>query len=306
MQLKELILGLALASAVTAPGAQALVLWGNSAGGSITLEGFDPTTGAVVHQFSEGGGNGRGVVVVGNTIYWTRVGDGNLYKADATTGAPLGSIATGQSSLATIAYDGTNFWLGDYSGTSKAYHFNLSTGMVDKTISLANCQGNCDGLEFFQRGATGFLISNRYDGGFGGANTYDIYDLNGNLVTPGFITGHVTSGNTGIAYDGTNFYISDIFNNSVSEFNGVTGAFMQTITLGGPIPSGGRELEDLSFDYSQVIPVPTPLVGRGLSVLLAVGGILLGAKLLERSRKRRSSGIAPAVALRRLSQHGIT
>jgi hypothetical protein len=229
---------------------------------------------------------------VGNTLYWTRVGDGNLYKADATTGASLGSIATGQTSLATIAYDGTNFWLGDYSGTNKAYHFNISTGMVDKTISLANCTGFCDGLEYFQRGGVGYLISNRYDGGLGGANHYDIYDLNGNLVTPAFITGTDTSGNTGIAYDGTNFFISNIFHNSVSEFNGLTGAFMQTTTLGGPIPSGGRVLEDLSFDYSQVIPVPAPLVGRGLPVLLAVGGILLGAKLLERSRKRRSSGIA--------------
>jgi hypothetical protein len=34
--------------------------------------------------------------------------------------------------------------------------------------------------------------------------------------------------------------------------------------------------------------VPAPLIGRGLPVLLAVGGVLFGAKLLERSRRRRS------------------
>ena len=36
-----------------------------------------------------------------------------------------------------------------------------------------------------------------------------------------------------------------------------------------------------------VAAVPAPSIGRGLPVLLAVGGILLGAKLLERSKKHR-------------------
>jgi hypothetical protein len=33
------------------------------------------------------------------------------------------------------------------------------------------------------------------------------------------------------------------------------------------------------------VPVPAPLIGHGLFVLLAVGGVLFGAKLLERSKK---------------------
>ena len=41
-----------------------------------------------------------------------------------------------------------------------------------------------------------------------------------------------------------------------------------------------------------VQPVPAPLIGHGLAVVLAVGGVLFGAKLLERSRKRRSCGTA--------------
>jgi hypothetical protein len=32
------------------------------------------------------------------------------------------------------------------------------------------------------------------------------------------------------------------------------------------------------------VAVPAPLIGHGLSVLLAVGGLLFGAKLLERSK----------------------
>jgi hypothetical protein len=33
--------------------------------------------------------------------------------------------------------------------------------------------------------------------------------------------------------------------------------------------------------------VPAPLIGRGLPVLLAVGGLLFGAKLLERGKRHR-------------------
>lgn len=130
--------GLALATTAAAPDAHALLLWGDSAG-SNAIE---------VHQFSPNTGNGRGMVVVGNTAYYTVAGSGNLYELNATTGAPIGSISTGQRSLATIAYDGKNFWLGDYSGTNHAYHFDLASGMVDKTISLPNCTDFCDGLEY--------------------------------------------------------------------------------------------------------------------------------------------------------------
>jgi hypothetical protein len=39
--------------------------------------------------------------------------------------------------------------------------------------------------------------------------------------------------------------------------------------------------------------VPAPLIGHGLPVILAVGGILFSAKLFERSKKRRSLGTLP-------------
>jgi hypothetical protein len=42
--------------------------------------------------------------------------------------------------------------------------------------------------------------------------------------------------------------------------------------------------------------VPAPVIGRGLPVILAVGGVLFGAKLLERSKKHRSPGTAPPPA----------
>jgi hypothetical protein len=48
----------------------------------------------------------------------------------------------------------------------------------------------------------------------------------------------------------------------------------------------------IGFDNVTVGAVPAPLVGHGLTGVLAVGGILFGAKLLERGRRRRLPGTA--------------
>jgi hypothetical protein len=63
---------------------------------------------------------------------------------------------------------------------------------------------------------------------------------------------------------------------------------------GANIPSGANfDLQFGSFNAADhLTTVPAPLIGGGLPVLLAVGGILFGAKLLERSKKRRSLGTA--------------
>src|ERR1700682_5560199 len=78
------------------------------------------------------------------------------------------------------SYDGTNFWVADYSGTKNAYLVSPS-GTLMRTIVLANCTSFCDGLEFFN----GKLISNRGD--TVNPATYDIYDLNGTVITTAFI-----------------------------------------------------------------------------------------------------------------------
>lgn len=257
------------------PHANALLLWGNNASYSVVIEAFDPATGAVVHQYTTPqSGNGRGVVTVGNVVYYTKVGDGNIYKLDANTGTFLGSIATGQSSLSTIAYDGTNFYLGDYSGSNHVFHFNVGTGLIDNTITLGNCTGNCDGLEYFQVGGQGRLISNRGDAD----GPYDVYDTSGNLLTAAFLPGGAT---TGVAFDGTDFFVSNINGNSVSVYDS-SGTFIRTTTLGSPLPATGtgtRLLEDLSFDYNVVIPTPEP-ASLGL-----LGAGLFGLSLLRRRRK---------------------
>ncbi len=251
-------------------------IWGNSAGDG--LYEYDLSNGNLLKSYFPGvvfnvGWNGRGVVQVGNTLYLTNADDNNVYRMNATTGASEGvtfSIA-GAFGLSAIAYDGTNFWVADYSGSDKAYLYS-PTGMLLKTISLANCTGNCDGLEYF----SGKLIENRFDGGVGGPNQYDVYDTNGNLLTPAFFTS-TSSASTGIAFDGTNFWTSNIFSGSLSEWNGTTGAFIGNLTL--QTPSGSFEIEDLSVNYSQVItgvPEPASWGMLGLGTLLI--GVFLGMR----------------------------
>lgn len=218
--------------------AQNTLLWTNSAG-SNAITAVDKNTGVLDRQFNPGKGNGRGMVVVGNTIYFTIANNGNVYKLDATTGADLGIAFTvpGASGLSTIAFDGTNFWIGDYSGTNNAYYV-TPTGTVLKTVSLANCTSFCDGLEFFN----GKLISNRGDSPVA---VYDVYDTNGVLLQAAFISG--SHQGRGIAFDGTNFFIADA--STIYVYDGTTGAFIRQMTPGGT----GQNYEDLSTDYAQRI-----------------------------------------------------
>jgi hypothetical protein len=186
---------------------------------------------------------------------------------------------TGSSGLSTIAYDGTNFWIGDYSGTNNAYYYS-PTGTLLNTIQLSNCTSYCDGLEYFN----GKLISNRGDI----VGPYDVYDTNGTLLTPNFIDTSLVPGlgPTGIAFDGTNFYVSDIFNSRAQVFNGTTGAFIQTVNYTG---ATGFLIEDLSFDYVQVLPTPTgtaptaavPTLSTPMLVLLGIAIVLVAFLVLR-------------------------
>jgi hypothetical protein len=62
------------------------------------------------------------------------------------------------------------------------------------------------------------------------------------------------------------------------------------LTLEAIYDNKGR---DISLEVVPTVPVPAPLIGGGVPAFLAVSGMLFGAKIRERSRKRRSLGTIP-------------
>ncbi len=246
-----------------AAGAQSNLLWTNSAQGfgPAHIQAFDRTTGALVRSFSGASGNGRGIVVVGNTVYYTMTNENLIHKMDATTGADLGVITTETQSMSTIGWDGSSFWTSDYSGTNRAFRIALD-GSTIKTITLGNAHEFMDGMEWFNNK----LIANRDDGG----NVYDVYDLDGNLLQSAFIT-NPTSFSTGIAYDGTYFYASNLFDQSFARFDGTTGAFIDNVKATGQTFLAA---EDLSVDYSQRQDIPGTVTPEPASTVFLATGLV--------------------------------
>ena len=276
-----LLCGLVVALAVASFAGTVTTLYANNAtGDSPYIYQIDATTGAVMNTFTNLQGiNGRGVIDVGNTLYYTDADSGNVYKYDLSTQTQLGVAfnVAGASGLASITYDGTDFWIGDYSGTNHAFLYS-PTGTLLKTITLANCTGFCDGLTFFKQGNTGFLLSNRVDGCCGGTPVdYDVYDLNGNLVRADFITEPNLS--TGVAWDGTNFWTSNIDNGAISEW-GANGNFLGTQTLTGYPSVFSPLIEGMSFNFQQTVGTPE----SGTFVMLGTG--LLGLAGFARRKMR--------------------
>ena len=262
-------LAVASLSLATSVLAAPTVIWTNNAG-TPRVQSFNTTTGVRGADFTASGGNGRGIVVVGDVVYTTDANSGFIGRFNSSTGASLGGCTVaGSSGFSTIGYDGDAFWTSDYTGSNKAYRIDTNCNLL-KTITLANSEPFYDGLEFFN----GKLIANRFDGGFGGGNQYSVYDTDGNLLTANFIdtTGH--GNGTGIAYDGADFWISDITNNRVTVWNGTTGGFKGALTLIG----SNNAIEDLSFNYEErvdtcrvncnpTVPEPATLSLVGLALL---------------------------------------
>jgi hypothetical protein len=249
--------------------ASADTIWGNTATfGPVQLAEFDTVTGAKLTEFTVSAtGNGRGIVVVGDILYWTMVGDANIYKTDKNTGLSLGSILTSNGSMSTIAWDGSYFWTSDYSGSNEAYKIDPVTGLNVDTINLSLAGSNMDGMEFFFDGlGNPRLIANRGDA----QGPYDIYDTAGGLITANFIT--PTFQPTGIAYDGTNFFVSDIFSQSMSVYSGTNGSLIRSFNY-DPFSGPYSLIEDLSFDYTVTLPPPPPVPEPGTMALLGLGAL---------------------------------
>lgn len=239
----------------------------NATSGAPIITSYDLSGNLLSSFTAPHGNNGRGIVQVGNILYYTSANTNGVYGYNTATSTDLGTVfsVTGASGLATMAYDGSNFYIGDYSGTNNVYKYS-PTGTLLATIALSQCTGFCDGLEY----ANGKLISNRSDTG----NVYDVYSLTGTLLQSAFITSP-DGASTGIAYDGTNYYTSSVYSGRIQVFDNA-GVFNHTLTLGGSAYKLG---EDLSVNYAAVLPgVPEAATW----VMIIAGFGLVGTALRRR------------------------
>jgi hypothetical protein len=272
--------------AVTALPAQAgSIVYGNNARfGNVDIEAFDVSTGNKVDGFllpdpAARSDNGRGVAVLGHDIYYTTADSGNIWKTNDSPSHPdLGVVVnTGFSGIANVATDGVYLYANNYQAVNGPINKYTPAGVLVGSITLSGPDaqaGDRDGFEVQNNshilsGATTF-IANRGDG----EGPYDVYDSNGVEIISDFIdpAAHGSTFVTGIAFDGTDYYVSDPEGNKLLEFD-IDGNYVGTIDLSGdPSPNGQRLLEDLSAVgntvNNQVSGAPAPaglvLAGTGL------------------------------------------
>lgn len=232
--------------------AQSPYLYGNNTPGTPGpyIYQIDKTNGMVVDTYTNlsGSAYGRGVLVIGNTMYYTNSDSNQVYGYDISIHQNLGvmfTVTVANHGLASIAYDGNGLWIQDYDilGSTKVFHYSLSGNYLG-TINVSACANqNCDGLGYFGDQNNSWLISNRGDD----VDPYDLYDANGTPGPTGFIT--PSSNDTGITWDCHNFYSSDIFNAKINVWNS-NGGYVNTLPLSG-WPSGYPPLiEGLSAGYA--------------------------------------------------------
>jgi hypothetical protein len=78
----------------------------------------------------------------------------------------------------------------------------------------------------------------------------------------------------GIAISGSDLFVTNRSGNTIGEYT-TSGA-----TVNAALITGLQGPEGIV-----IAPVPAPVIGHGMLVFLAVGGVLLGSKLLERRRE---------------------
>jgi uncharacterized protein (TIGR03437 family) len=215
----------------------------NSSVGDPHIQAYDLDTGAAVADFvaphkdaNRGRANGRGIAVLGTRIYYSLADTPNVYITDTVTHADLGIAFTTPLSpgINSLAWDGANLWLvasqpqNPAAQDDKVYKYS-PTGALLQTLVLprpANSNLVRDGIEITPAG----IVADR------NSVPYDVYDFSGHLIQADLITASFRT--TGIAFDGTNYIVSDALNGKLAIFD-QAGNFLRSVALtGASIPFG--------------------------------------------------------------------
>jgi hypothetical protein len=266
------------------------VVWANNASlGNPHIQAYDLNTGLNLADFPapnpdarKGTANGRGIAVVGTTIYYTLANTGKVYVTDTISHKDLGvAFSTPLVGIGAIAWDGSGLWVIPYVGlgffnpqSDNAYKYSTK-GVLLQTVALTppgfdRFAGNTEPRDGLTVTPTGFVTDR------GPSVPYDLYDLNGNIVTQFFITSQFRS--SGVTFDGTNYIVSDIVTQALAVYDN-TGAFLSSVQLSGAVIPFG--LEGLSaVAGTTAVPTPLPVVvvgppavmGLSLSPATVIGG----------------------------------
>ncbi|MGH7061016.1 MAG: hypothetical protein ACREFH_11550 [Stellaceae bacterium] len=267
-----------------APGARAdTILWANDGKGSPgpTLEEWDINeaagTGALINSFTvpnaaaQSGGPG-GIAILGSTIYYGVAHSGSVFLTNPG-GSDLGvPFNTGLPGISAITSDGKFLYIaatGDSTLTEHVYQYTLAGSLVNTLTLTPTAIGAPFGL-----GRTGIEIV----GGDFVANQgndegpYNKFDSTGALLTTEFLHGTDDFGFSGVAFDGSFYYVADVEDDpSIFRAFDASGNQLKEISLTGcPGPNQQCDFADLAVEH--VVPEPATL---GLVFPFALGAGLL-------------------------------